>query len=76
MSKQNGSIKVERGVPMPTRPPRNKYPWAEMKVGDSFAANGVNEYSFRSQVVQAGRATGRKFSCRKTDEGLRVWRIA
>ena len=65
------SIKIESGIPMPA-----KFPFAEMKVGDSFlvpegtSKNVVGVYARRHAIK-----TGTKFTIRKTPEGYRCWRI-
>jgi hypothetical protein len=65
------SIKIESGIPMPA-----KFPFAEMKVGDSFL---VPESTSRNVVTVYARRhaikTGMKFTIRKTSEGYRCWRI-
>lgn len=68
---------IEKNIPLPSvavgRP--RKYPFAHMEVGDSalFVDDAENAYL----AAQAcGRYHSKKFSRRKTDEGLRIWRIA
>jgi hypothetical protein len=64
-------IKIESGIPMPA-----KFPFAEMKVNDSFlvpestSKNVVGVYARRHAIK-----TGMKFTVRKTPEGYRCWRI-
>ena len=66
-------IKIETGFPVPIRT-RAKYPWAEMKVGDSFfvpvkVPSDIN-------ITGARLNTGFKFVRRTVDGGVRVWRVA
>ncbi len=65
------TIKIESGIPMPA-----KFPFAEMKLGDSFL---VPESTSRNVVTVYARRhaikTGMKFTIRQTPEGYRCWRI-
>jgi hypothetical protein len=71
-------IEIEKGVPIP--PPKGgavKYPFADMEIGDSFAAPGVPDRTLRPQVSKANtRFPGRRFVCRAIGGLLRVWRVA
>lgn len=69
---------VEKGVPRPKLKGRNsKYPWADMEVGDSFAAPKKLSISLVNSAAQQSRKRGWKFSVRTMDEQTcRVWRIA
>lgn len=65
-------MKIEKNIPLPS-----KYPFSEMKVGDSFE---VPESTKRTTVTVAanryGRKHGVKFTVRLTpDRTLRCWRI-
>lgn len=69
---------VEKGVAMPgLRGSKGKYPWKSMKVGDSFAVDGVScsllGAAARSWVRYQG--TSRKFAARTEGKGARIWRI-
>jgi len=66
-------FKVEKGIPVP--PVKNKYPWLQMEVGDSFFVPGVTCKEFRTQPSSAGRRYGRKYASRSVDGGVRVWRV-
>lgn len=73
-------IKVEKGVELPSaRCSAKKYPWEEMKVGDSFFAPGLTT-SKLSNAASWRRTKGEKFAVRETTEhgvdGARIWRIA
>jgi hypothetical protein len=70
-------FKVEKNAPMAG--PRRKYPFPDLKVGESFfvpSSEARSMISIRAQASATGVRLGFKFSCRKTaDGGLRVWRI-
>lgn len=74
------NYKVEKGIPIPSR---SKYPFGEMEIGDSFLIqlNGDRVNNVQMKVNQAAktyRSASRsdfKIKTRKTDEGLRVFRI-
>ena len=77
------TYEIEEKVPMPK--PRlggAKYPWGEMKVGDSFFVAVENEQPSTVQGTVAGSARaygkkhGNKFTTRIIDGGVRVWRIS
>lgn len=66
-------MKVESGIPIPS-----KFPFADMKVGDSFA---VPDTVKRAAVAVAAQRYGikhaMKFTVRQTaDKTLRCWRLA
>lgn len=79
-------IKIEKGVPMPVRHGghgNSKYPFATMEVGDSFyipwgdrdrlkirsvLSNAISAFQLRNEP--------KKFSSRKDESGIRVWRTA
>ena len=65
------TIKIESGIPMPA-----KFPFAEMKVGDSFLVpDGTNRSTVAVYANRHGKKTGTKFTLRRTPEGIRCWRI-
>jgi hypothetical protein len=75
------TIKIDKNVPRPEKLWWRKYPFAQMKVGDSFFIPGklqatvsASAYSFARR-----RGDGRKFSTanvvHKGVEGVRVWRL-
>jgi hypothetical protein len=70
------TFKIESGIPVP---PGNRanYPFAKMKVGDSFLVPGVkNSAAIASSVSYRKNRYGENYVCRTTEGGLRVWRIA
>lgn len=71
-------ISIEKNIPMPKRNTRsgNKYPFADMAVGDSFAAD-VKPASLGQAARTWAKAddNGKKFVVRPEGEGVsRVWR--
>ena len=54
---------------------REKYPWSEMDVGQSFFVKDVEPRSMSSTASHAGRRNGKKFIARESEGGVRVWRI-
>jgi len=78
----NEVFHIERNIPLPeqSRGVRNKYPWRQMRVGDSFLVP-CGEYevpevmnSLTSCRAGAQRSTGYRFALRKAAGGVRVWR--
>lgn len=72
---RDGRIKVEHGIPMPASRSIGRYPWAEMKVGDSFYAPGKKHDQVSGMTSYWSKRLGRKFAARRWDKGVRVWRI-
>lgn len=67
-------FKVQKGVKMPA--PRVKYPWRQMKVGDSFAAPIRSHQSVRTAASQTGKRLGTRYAVRKVNaKSVRVWRV-
>jgi hypothetical protein len=66
-------FKIEKGIPIPLH--RNKFPWENMQVGDSFAFDPcLVKYQ---GLHSAARAQGMKVATRKDADGnMRCWRIA
>jgi hypothetical protein len=53
---------------------REKYPWSQLDVGQSFFVEGGSLRSMSSTASHAGRRNGKKFIARAVDGGVRVWR--
>lgn len=77
-------MKIDRQVPIPKTSTgrKRKWPWFDMKKGDSFLM--YTEYTVRNlqnasaQGIMFSKTNKKgkwKFSVRKTEEGIRVWRI-
>lgn len=55
---------------------RIKYPWRTLKVGRSFPIpREVKLKTMYQMASRTGRLLGKKFACRATDDGPRVFRI-
>lgn len=74
----NGSIKIEHNIPIQNV--RRKWPFRNMKVGDSFVVppeDGPKVRCAADSFKRSPAANGAfNFTCRTTAEGLRVWRVA
>ena len=68
------SVGLSKDVPLP--PPRRRYPYGEMEVGESFLVGGGVLQVVCNANYRAGKRLGRKFIARKEAGGVRVWRIA
>ena len=76
-------FEIETSVPFPA-PARNvrKYPLSEMAIGDSFFASapdsdrGGTQALISATVSAFARRSGKKFTVRQVDGGVRVWRLA
>lgn len=81
-------IRVDQGVPIPKmrrrgKPPPFKYPWSEMKPGDSFLmpydgrAPGKAASSLTGLAHQFNRNNGKEWTwtTRREKGGVRIWRL-
>ena len=68
-------IQVDKDIPVPTRRSRTLYPYEEMEVGDSFFLEDMPLQQVCTSNLRAGKRSGKKFSARTEDGGVRVWRI-
>ncbi len=75
---------IEKKVEIPAVHSKMKYPWPDMKVGDSVfieAEKGEKLYNLKRKVGPAARyygdVTGKKFKTlmMREENGVRVWRI-
>ena len=74
----NVAMNIETNVPLPGgTDPRERYPFPEMQVGDSFMIlEGTWIKNLRSAAyMYSRRHPGIRFTCRKHGEGWRLWRI-
>jgi hypothetical protein len=71
-------INVEKGFPIPEvrKDSMRKYPWKEMEIGDSFFLEGITRNRAGS-ICNGGMRnnSGKKFSYRSIDGGVRIWRV-
>lgn len=71
------SFKIEHGIPIPRKASsgrRAKYPFADMKPGDSIFLPGKKVNALGS-ILTPHRRKGLKFTTRSVDGGVRVWRV-
>ena len=76
------TYEIEKGVPIPAG--RTKYPFAGMKVGDSFVVKDEHGCSIDTLMVRMrgacawahGKHPDRKFIVRREGGAIRVWRKA
>ena len=72
------SFKIEDGHAIPAARQHNgrreKYPWSQLDVGQSFFVKDVPLRSMCSTASHAGRRNGKKFLVRDAEGGVRVWR--
>lgn len=64
--------KIDSNIPLPS-----KWPFPDMKVGDSFAVSEkVKRQTIAVAAMRYGKKNGMKFTVRKSLDGnLRCWRI-
>lgn len=74
-------IEIETGVPLPSTTYHHKYPWADLKIDQSFfiPEDQAKNESMRSAAEKAGKRLGKRFTTRavvhKGIKGTRVWRV-
>lgn len=72
-------FKVESGIPMPAPNKRThrktKYPWRQMKIGQSFFVPNVKSGAMAGRCSNAFRYGFGKFQTRTVKGGCRVWRV-
>ncbi len=78
-------IVIEKGIPLEPKKviQQRRFPLELMEVEDSFLypiEDGDEFYSIEANCVRAAvwryaKSTGRQFTSRKVDGGLRIWRI-
>ena len=69
----NAVLKVEKGVSPPGR--ISRYPYAVLEVTDSFVIPDLSMQVVCNLNYRWGQKLGKKFVCRKVDDGIRVWRV-
>jgi len=76
--------KIEKNVEIPAVHSKNKYPWAEMKVGNSVfveGEEGQSLFDLKRKVGPSaryyGQVTGKQFKTlmMREENGVRVWRL-
>lgn len=66
---------IEKKIPVPGSP-LSIYPFKQMEVGDSFLVPGNNRTAVSVAMTRTALGTTKKFTSRKTAEGIRVWRVS
>jgi hypothetical protein len=70
--------KIDKDVPVPEKF-TSKYPFGDMEVNDSFFVEGTDKKTMRRLIGASNWASKRypatRYSVRKVDGGVRVWRI-
>lgn len=79
-------LKIDKNIAVPSSLARTSvYPFGSMNIGDSFLLQEdvpgrsglpVNEAKLRGASWRYGDKHGKKFTVRKTPDGIRCWRIA
>lgn len=73
----DGMLRVDSGIPLPAEAQREKYPFPIMAVGDSFLlTDAASAKNARSAAWMYSKRHGSRFSCRRVEDGWRVWRVA
>lgn len=69
---------IEKGVPIPPKGGGRPivYPFAEMDVGDSVLITNKTQAHASATSNKVGGRLGRKFTTRKVEGGIRVWRVS
>jgi hypothetical protein len=66
---------IEKGISPPED--KNKYPFHEMQVGDSFVAPREREESVRTAASKLSITLApKRWTVRRNEDGIRVWRVA
>lgn len=69
---------IDDNVEIPPKRNRStkKYPWAEMKIGQSFFVPNKSQASLSATAIgYSYRHPGLKFTTAKENDGVRCWRI-
>jgi len=69
---------IEKGIEIPEvhRGRPEKYPWAQMEIGDCFFVPENTSKHTTSVAYFAGKRHDMKFSARTVAGGSRIWRVA
>ena len=71
------SYEIDKGIPIPPKHHRSKYPFAQMKPGDSFFVPGGKRSTISSAVKDRRKNNpGEEWTYRTKDNGVRVWRVS
>lgn len=71
-------IKIEHNIPIP--PPetgrKRRWPFLEMKVGESIEVLEIEADRARAAAHNTATRHGFQFTTRRTGVGIRIWRVA
>lgn len=70
------SVQIERGIPVPAGRMRRfkAMPWDKMEVGESILIANANAHGYSSNANRL--YAPKRFTQKKVDGGIRVWRTA
>lgn len=68
------SFQIETNIPVQAS--RANYPFARMRVGDSFLADGPDAKKVQVAAYKWAKVNQKKMLCRNVEGGIRIWRIA
>lgn len=76
-AKPAAAYPIEDGVLLPEKAPGRpaKYPFAALRVGQSFFVAGGTQPVMACRASTFGKHHGGKFVTRKVEGGVRVWRV-
>jgi hypothetical protein len=66
------AIKIDRAVPLPSK--RGKWPFAALKVGESFTVPLMQAPSMRATAAVTGKRLKKHFTVRREGDNFRCWR--
>jgi hypothetical protein len=70
-------IEIDKGIPIPTGRCQSRYPFAQMKVGDSFFVETNRSSAAKSAIKDRRRRfPNERYVSRKKPTGTRIWRVA
>lgn len=73
---QSFYYEIDKGIPLPSIERRSKYPFAQMKVGDSFFVPGKGDGARTAITYRQKKHPGERYTFRRKPNGIRVWRMA
>lgn len=65
---------IDKSIPPPTKPALQKYPFPDMKVGDSIFVRGESAGNIKKAATVWGHRHNRVFISRREKDGFRIWR--
>ena len=66
---------LEKGIEIPVKQKVGKYPYALMQPGDSFLVPDGSLSKVCNASYREWKKTGKKFTARVVEGGVRVWRV-